>query len=75
MDAVKLLAVEVLNALEQRGGTARVSQIAQGRNARRRVKAALQMAARERLVTSRDGETYTLTEKARVAISSSKAAA
>lgn len=59
-----LFAVQVLRNLDTRGGTATVHQLASDRFSRKRVRAALQLAAREQLVTSGDGERYTLTQKA-----------
>lgn len=72
----KQFAVQVLRNLGHRGGSASVHQLAPNdRESRRRVRAALQLAAREGLVTSPNAERYTLTAKAWAAIRESLAPA
>jgi predicted MarR family transcription regulator len=61
----KAFAVQVLHNLAFRGGSARVRDLVSDRHSRLRVQSALQRAAREGLVTSRNaGAAYSLTQKA-----------
>jgi repressor of nif and glnA expression len=66
------LAINVLRTLENLGGSARIAKLARTRSERRTIRAAVHLAAREGLLRSHDGETYTLTEKARTALETAR---
>lgn len=74
VDQLKIDTVAVLRAIHDRGGAARIGDLVTGRQARLRVRACLQLAAREQLVASPDGHRYQLTDKARAAIAASDVA-